>query len=127
MRHNNLFALTAFAILSAGIVAPALAQHAGHAPAAQSAAPKPGASPSDAAYKAAHDKMMKAMAIEATGNADVDFMRGMIPHHQGAIDMAEVALAHGKDPAVKKLARKIIADQKKEIAEMQAWLKKNGR
>lgn len=120
---THLLAAAVTAILMTG--GPALAQHAGHPPAA--AQNPAGDSPSNAAYKASHDKMMKGMEVPLTGNADVDFVRNMIPHHQGAIDMAEVELAHGKDPALKKLARKIIADQKKEIAEMQAWLKKNAK
>ena len=41
--------------------------------------------------------MMQGMAVEYTGNADVDFRLKMIPHHQGAIDMAKVALEHGTD------------------------------
>ncbi|MEI8150245.1 MAG: DUF305 domain-containing protein [Hyphomicrobiales bacterium] len=79
------------------------------------------------AFKETHMTMMKAMHITYTGNADVDFMRGMIPHHQGAIDMAKVLLAHGKDEETRKLAQQIIADQEKEIAQMQAWLKKNAK
>ncbi len=79
-------------------------------------------SPSSAAYKAAHEKMMRDMGGALTGNADRDFVQGMIPHHQGAIDMAEVELKYGKDPAIKKLARDIIAAQKKEIAFMRKWL-----
>ena len=66
--------------------------------------------------------MHKDMAVPLTGDADVDFLAGMIPHHQGAIDMAQVVLKHGKDPKVRKLAQEIIAAQKKEIAMMQAWL-----
>jgi len=62
------------------------------------------------------------MAVPLTGDADVDFLAGMIPHHQGAVDMAEVVLKYGKDPKVKKLAQDIVAAQKKEIAIMQAWL-----
>jgi len=77
---------------------------------------------SSEAYKAAHDKMMRDMGAALTGDADRDFVQGMIPHHQGAIDMAEVQLKYGKDPAIKKLARDIIAAQKKEIAFMRKWL-----
>jgi len=124
--RNSLLVTAIAAILMAG--APAMAQNAGQHQHGQTAAPKPaGDSPSNAAYKASHDKMMKGMEVPLTGDADVDFVRNMIPHHQGAIDMAEVELKHGKNPALKKMARKIIADQKKEIAQMEAWLKKNAK
>jgi uncharacterized protein (DUF305 family) len=62
------------------------------------------------------------MAIPLTGDADRDFIAGMIPHHQGAIDMAEVVLEYGKDPEIRKLAEKIVATQQQEIAQMKAWL-----
>lgn len=98
-------------------------QHQGHG----APAPKAGDSAATTAYKAANTKMHKDMDIAFTGDADADFVRGMIPHHQGAIDMAKVMLAHGKDPALKKLATGIIADQEKEIAMMRDWLKANGK
>lgn len=73
-------------------------------------------------FKDANAKMHDGMAIAFTGDADIDFVRGMIPHHQGAIDMARVLLAHGKDAELQKLGNDIIAAQTKEIAQMQAWL-----
>jgi uncharacterized protein (DUF305 family) len=84
--------------------------------------------PSDAAsqaFAAANAKMHRDMAIKFTGNADSDFVRGMIPHHQGAVDVAQIVLKFGKDEEVKKLATQIIAAQKTEIDQMQAWLQKN--
>ena len=83
--------------------------------------------PSSLAYHGVNMKMHSAMDIAFTGNADVDFVKGMIPHHAGAIDMAKVVLAFGKDPEVKKLADSIIKAQETEIAQMRDWLKKNGQ
>jgi uncharacterized protein (DUF305 family) len=79
------------------------------------------------AFKAANDKMHGGMSIPFSGNADIDFVKGMVPHHQGAVDMAKIVLEHGKDPALKKLARGIIKAQDKEIAFMQRWLAKNAK
>ncbi|MER9060404.1 DUF305 domain-containing protein [Mesorhizobium sp. M0633] len=80
-------------------------------------------SPSTEGYKAVMDKMhTDMMAIEYSGNADVDFARGMIPHHQAAIDMAKIELANGKDPEIRKLAEAVIAAQQAEIKQMQDWL-----
>ena len=84
----------------------------------------PGMKPTDA-FGPAMEKMHHDMAVPPTGNIDHDFVTGMIPHHQGAVDMAEVELARGHDPALKKLARDIIAAQNREIAFMKAWLAKH--
>jgi uncharacterized protein (DUF305 family) len=83
--------------------------------------------PSSLAFQGVNAKMHANMDIAFTGNADVDFVKGMIPHHQGAIDMAKVVLAFGKDPEVKKLAEGIIKAQEEEIAWMNTWLQKNGK
>ncbi|HCS23833.1 MAG TPA: DUF305 domain-containing protein [Alphaproteobacteria bacterium] len=76
-------------------------------------------------YADAMEKMHHDMAIAPTGDADIDFARGMIPHHQGAIDMAKIVLEKGKDAEIRKLAEDIIAAQEKEIAFLQGWLDKN--
>jgi uncharacterized protein (DUF305 family) len=89
--------------------------------------PKGDNSPSSLALHGVNAKMHEAMDITFTGNSDRDFVAGMIPHHQGAIDMAKVVLAFGKDPEVKKLAEDIIKAQEQEIAWMKSWLAKNAK
>ena len=61
------------------------------------------------------------------GDVDHDFCTMMIPHHQGAIDMAEAELANGKDPVMRRLAEEIVVDQQSEIQAMQLWLSKQSK
>jgi uncharacterized protein (DUF305 family) len=76
----------------------------------------------EAAMQKAMAQMDKDMNASMTGDPDKDFAGMMIPHHQGAIDMAEAELRFGKDQRLRKLAREIIAAQKREIAVMRAEL-----
>lgn len=95
------------------------AHHAGHGMAAADA-------PAVTEFKEAHATMMRGMEVPYTGDPDADFRIQMIPHHQGAIDMARVAMRHAKDGWTRQFAEAVIVEQQREIAEMQAWLARRG-
>jgi len=117
-----------FGLLLTGLVSlPAQAQQA-PMPGMSAEKPAPsGEAPSTAAFKEAMEAMGKNMMIDYTGNADRDFVAAMVPHHQGAIGMAQVELKYGNDPELRTLARRIIADQSREIALMRRWQTKHGQ
>jgi len=104
--------LAALCAMSAALLVPAAAQtHASH--------------DKDSPMHASMMRQMKAMdAVKSTGDIDRDFAAMMRAHHEGAVDMAEILLKHGKDPTLRAMATKIIADQKKEIRQFDEWLAK---
>jgi uncharacterized protein (DUF305 family) len=70
----------------------------------------------------AMDRMIAGMTITWSGDVDRDFAAMMIPHHQGAIDMAEAELRYGKNEQLRRIAQEIIVDQQQEIAAMRLAL-----
>lgn len=76
----------------------------------------------DQAYTHINHTMHEGMMINFTGDPDIDFLNGMIPHHQGAIEMAKVQLAYGRDGLLKSFTQKVIRDQNREIAYMKRHL-----
>ena len=71
------------------------------------------------------ERMDRRMAeAPMNGSVDHDFASMMIPHHQGAIDMAKAELLYGKDPVMRRLAQEILVDQQSEIDAMQLWLER---
>ena len=126
MRYLTLATLLALAALWATGAAAAMTHDTpGHAM---------GASQRSQAMTEMHMKYMQAMddmhrpMMEGVMDADPDaaFVRGMLPHHRGAVNMAKIQLKYGKDPELRKLAQDVIDAQEKEITFMEDWMKKHG-
>jgi len=82
-------------------------------------------SPATEVYRAANLAMHSAMDIEFSDDADIDFARGMLAHHLGAIDMARIVLEHGEDPDLRQLAEEMVATQEAEVAFLRNWLEEH--
>lgn len=144
-RENMRRQLTALGLACAMLAGTAAAQapegpatHVGHGPTGHVGAPHhhgephhdgmgqsaPTDTPATSALRQAQAAMHHDMAIRYSNDVDVDFVRGMIPHHQGAIDMAKIALQYSRDPEIRKLAEDIVKAQQAEIAQMEAFLQR---
>jgi Domain of unknown function (DUF305) len=82
--------------------------------------------PEESAFMAENDRamtrMMDDMSISATGDVDRDFVAMMVPHHQGAIDMAQAELRYGRNEQLRRIAQEIIVEQQQEIVAMRLAL-----
>ena len=79
-----------------------------------------------AAFRSASERIHDAIIREFTGDPDVDFVMAMIPHYEGSIDMARIALEYGKDPQVRQLAEHIVNDHQAELDAMLEWIETDG-
>jgi uncharacterized protein (DUF305 family) len=114
-------ALAAFALTATAQTQPPTSP----APMAMSSAQMQKGSGSDEMKKSMMSGMDGMQKMQMSGDTDKDFAMLMKMHHQQALEMAKPEIAHGKSPELKAMARKIIKDQTKEIAQLDAWMKKN--
>lgn len=127
-RHRSLGAVALALALSVLMPLPSTAQHVHSPQDVQSPPPafvastaKPFAALMDDAMAVMEDGMKRAQMNGAAGH---DFVSMMIPHHQGAINMAKAVLLYSEDPELRNLAQGIITEQQNEINVMQAWLRR---
>jgi uncharacterized protein (DUF305 family) len=118
-------------IVTSGVAFDASAQQSGAMTNGQMAMPAQASGTEAASTRAFQENaasMMKGMSGPGyTGDADADFVAHMIPHHQGAVDQAQVELQYGKDPDMRALAKRIIKAQNEEIAYMKQWQSRHNK
>jgi hypothetical protein len=121
MKRSSGMAILGVVVLAASLAGGAAAQpHGGHGTTGGGPAASGGFS---AEMHAAMGRMSTDMAAAPmTGDPDADFLAMMIPHHEGAIEMARLVLVHGRDPIVRRLAEEILAAQQSEIVSMRQRL-----
>lgn len=117
MRHRFLIAAGLRLLAATGASGAAFAAGAG-----VSASPPSAEAPFIAENAAAMDTMMAGMDVKPTGDVDADFVAMMIPHHQGAIDMALAVLRYGKNDKIRRIAQEIVVEQQQEIVAMRLAL-----
>jgi len=132
MSLDRILVAAAFAMIlsaSPNDTASAQAQHHGHH-GGHAATAEPAAAGEETAatraYREINEIMHRDMNIPYTNDVDIDFVRGMIPHHEGAVAMARVVLEHSQDAELRQLAQEVVDAQEKEIAFMREFLAKRG-
>ncbi len=118
-------ALLAVAFVFGGVLTARHVSAEDHSQHAGAASDKGELSEASKAYEDAMQKMHKDMTVPYSNDVDLDFVRGMMPHHQGAIDQAQVLLKYSKNLRLRRLAGGIIAAQRREINFMKHWMEEH--
>jgi len=126
-RTGSVLAIAGALICGLAPAAEGQTMHTDHAQMSRKQAPAPFVASTDKPFPQLMDDAMAVMdagmrSAPMNGNPDHDFVIMMIPHHQGAVDMAKALLLDSRDPELRNLAQGIITDQENEIRLMQAWL-----